>query len=411
MRILFLAQRVPFPPNRGDKIPTYHYVRHLAKHHEVTVACLADGPDEFANAEGLRRIVHAVDAIPLSKARARIRALSALAGRRPLTVAYFDEPALRRCVRERVASGRIDAVVVFSSGVAQFVEEFADLPRIIQFADLDSQKWRLYSAATMPPRKWVYAIEAKRLLDYERHIAMTFSQSLVCSPRESEDFQRLIPDGRIECLANGVDLDYFQLTPAATKRPDSLVFTGVMNYRPNVDGVTWFCREVFPLIKAQVPGTSFTICGASPDRSIRQLAQNPGITVTGAVPDVRPFLARSTVAVVPLRIARGIQNKLLEAMAMGLPAVATTAAWSGIEAKIGRDLLVADEPAAFASQVVRLLLDKKLRDEIGRAARTAVETHYRWDHKLHRLDEILNECTATFARPVSKVNAKTPVTV
>ncbi len=411
MRILFLAQRVPYPPDRGDKIPTYHYIRHLAKRHEVTVACLADGRDELANAGSLRRIVHAVDAVPLSRSRARIRALSALAGRRPLTVAYFDEPALHQCVRDRIASGRVDAIVVFSSGMAQFVEGFTDLPRIIQFADLDSQKWRLYAAATMPPRKWVYAIEAKRLLEYERHIARTFSQSLVCSPRECEDFQRLIPDGRIECLANGVDLDYFKPSPATTKRPDSLVFTGVMNYRPNVDAANWFCREIFPSIKAQVPEASFTICGASPDRSVRQLARKPGISVTGAVPDVRPYLAGATIAVVPLRIARGIQNKLLEAMAMGLPAVATTAAWSGIEAEAGRDLSVADNAKAFASEVVRLLRDKKSRDDMGRAARTAVEARYRWDQKLQRLDVILSECTATFARPDSRVKTKTPVAV
>jgi polysaccharide biosynthesis protein PslH len=389
VRILFLAQRVPYPPNRGDKIPTYHYVRHLAQKHEVTVACLADGQNDLANADGLRSLVHAVDAVTLSISRARLRAVSALAGCRPLTVAYFDEPELRDRVEQRIKGGQVDAAVVFSSGMAQFVEAFDDLPRIIQFADLDSQKWLQYGAMSRPPRSWVYRSEWKRLLRYERHIAGTFTHSLVCAPRESDDFRRLIPEAEVECLPNGVDLDYFQPQPDVDRVPNSLVFTGVMNYRPNIDGVTWFCRDVLPRIREQVPDVTFTICGSSPDRSVRALTNEPGVTVTGAVDDVRRYLAKSTVAVVPLRIARGIQNKLLEAMAMGLPTVATQAARAGIDAQAGRDLLVADDATEFAAAVVKLLSDHTTRQMISRSGRAAVEAGYRWDHTLNRLDDIV----------------------
>jgi sugar transferase (PEP-CTERM/EpsH1 system associated) len=388
MRILFLSQRVPYPPNRGDKIPTYYYVRHLARAHDVTVACLADGREDLVNAAGLRPLVRAVEAVPLSRGRAKLRSLAALAGSRPLTAAYFDEPELRRRVRRLVKVGRFDLAFVFSSGMAPYVEGFSSLPRVIQFADLDSQKWAHYASFAPPPKRWIYQTEARRLLEYERRIAHTFTQSLVCSPRELEDFHRLIPGTPVRCIANGVNLDFFHPT-GATKAPDSLVFTGVMDYLPNVDAVVWFCRDVLPRVRAEVPGVTFTICGASPDRRVRALAGIPGVTVTGSVPAVRPYLDRAEVAVVPLRIARGIQNKLLEAMASGLPVVATPAAVGGIQARDGRDLFVADAPDRFAAAVVGLLRDAQLRAETGSAARAAVEANYRWERSLARLDEVV----------------------
>jgi len=394
MRILFLSQRVPFPPDRGDKIPTYHYVRRLSASHDVTVTCLADGVGDLANVAGLRTIVRDVEAVAVRPAAARGRALAALAGRRPLTVAYFDEPELRDRVRRRVDSGRYDAVLVFSSGVAQFVEPFSNLPRVIQFADMDSQKWALYAADSKPPKSWIYRLEAGRMLAYESKLARAFSRSLVCSPRERDDFCRLVPGAGVESLPNGVDLDYF--APQHTeKTANSLVFTGVMNYRPNVDGVTWFCREVWPRVRSQVPSATFTICGASPSHAVRQLGRDPGVIVTGAVADVRPYLHRATVAVVPLRMARGIQNKLLEAMAAGLPAIATTPAWAGIEAVPNEDVIVADEPQEFSDAVVSLLRDRRRREELGAAARAAVESRYCWSRTLDRLDSIMSEVAAS----------------
>lgn len=393
MRILFLSQRVPYPPDRGDKIPTYHYVRRLARDHDVTVTCLADRIADLANVDGLRPLVRDVEAVPVHPMRARVRAFAALAGERPMTVAHFDETALHQRVRRRVESGRFDAALVFSSGMAQYVEPYARLPRVIQFADLDSQKWQLYAAASRPPMRWLYRSEADRLLRYERRLASTFSRSLVCSPRERDDCARLIPDGRVECLPNGVDVNYFRHA-RGDKSANSLVFTGVMNYRPNVDAMVWFCHSVLPQVRAAVPDTTLTICGSSPNRAVRALEREPGVTVTGAVPDVRPYLERAAVGIVPLRMARGIQNKLLEAMAVGLPVVTTTAAWSGIKAEPGRDLCVADEADDFSDAVIALLGDRRRREQMGDAARAAVETHYTWDRTLDRLEAILLEVTA-----------------
>jgi polysaccharide biosynthesis protein PslH len=400
MRILVLAQRVPYPPHRGDKIATYHYVRHLARRHEVAVACLADGRADLDNVAGLAPLVRSVDAVVCSPTRRRARALAALAGGRPLTVAYFDEPELHARVRARLAAERFDAALVYGSGVAQYVEPYRDLPRVIQFSDLDSLKWRQYADAARPPKRWVYRAEAGRLLAYERRLAATFSRSLVCTERELAEFRRLIPGVPAEVVRNGVDLGRFRPV-AAGKDPLNLVFTGVMDYLPNVDGVVWFCRDVLSRVRAAVPGATFTVCGSSPAPEVVALGRLPGVTVTGAVADVAPYLARAAVAVIPVRIARGVQNKLLEAMAAGLPAVATAAAAAGVEAADGRHLFVADNPADFAAAVVRLLCDRRLRDEVGRAARAAVEAHYCWDVTLTRLEEILAEVVGAGARPAA----------
>jgi sugar transferase (PEP-CTERM/EpsH1 system associated) len=236
----------------------------------------------------------------------------------------------------------------------------------------------------------IYRSEADRLLCYERSLAASFDYSLVCSQRELADFQRLIPGMPVSCIRNGVDFNFFRPTNGP-KDSHRLVFTGVMNYSPNVEGVLWFCEQVLPLIQSNVSDVRFTICGAHPDKRIRRLTEIRGVEVTGAVPDVRPYLDRASVAVIPLRIARGIQNKLLEAMAMALPAVTTSSAFRGIEAEDGRDLLVADGAPEFAAAVLRLLRDRELRAQLGTAARATIEANYRWDDSLAQLDDVIAE--------------------
>ena len=392
MRILFLAQRVPYPPDRGDKIHTYNQLRHLAKVHEVAVACLADGEEDLANIAGLKSLATSVDAVAVCSLRAWSRALAALGSRIPITVAYFDERRLHEQVAKRIRQEHFDAILVNSSGMAQFVEPYSDMPRIMQFVDLDSLKWQQYAENSRIPRSWIFRREFHRLLEYERNLARTFTHSLVCTPRELKDLEQLVPGAAASCVSNGVDLEVFH-PQSLEKIPGEIVFTGVMDYYPNVEGIVWFCRDVLPLIRLEVPELTLTICGSRPNDRVKALARIPGVTVTGRVPDVRPYLARASVAVVPLRIARGIQNKLLEAMAMGLPAVACSAVSEGVEATPGRDLFVAEDPAGFAAATVRLLCDAELRRRTGEAARACVEANYRWEHQLQRLDRVLEAVT------------------
>ena len=388
MRLLYLAQRVPYPPDRGDKIITFHQVRHLARQHEVLVGCLAQDEADLDHAASLRSIVSEVHAVRLSPLRARLRALTSLVLGQPFTLGYFNEPELRRCMDTILAERRIDAAIVFCSGMAQFVEPFRYLPRIVHFADLDSLKWKQYAATARGPVRWMYRLESRRLLEYERHLARDFDHSIVCTRKELEDFRQLVAAERVVCVPNGVDTEYFQ--PQGTRQmEDALVFTGVMDYLPNVDAAQWFCQEILPRVRQRRPRATFTICGARPTAAVKALATAEGIKVTGSVPDVRPYLASASVAVVPIRIARGIQNKVLEAMAMGLPVVTTTKAFTGIEAIPGTDLLVADQPEAFAELIVRLLEDPRRREQMGHAARARIEQNYRWDVPLAQLDALL----------------------
>lgn len=390
MRLFFVAQRVPYPPDRGDKITTFHEVRHLSRSHEVHVFCLADGEADLENVAGLDGLAASVTAVPLRRTPAKARAARALAVGRPFTLGYFDEPRLHRAIVDAQRERPAEAILVYSSGVAQYAERFRSTPRLIQFGDLDSLKWLQYAERARWPASTLYRVEAGRLLRYERRIARTFDHSLVCTGREKADFERLIPQARVSCVANGVDLDYFRRA-GAPGEAGAIVFTGVMDYFPNVDGVRWFCDEILPRVQRAVPQARFTICGSRPTGEVLSLGRRAGVTVTGRVPDVRPYLERAQVAVVPLRMARGIQNKLIEAMAMGLPCVATTASWEGIDVAGDGGVAVTDEPQRFAEHVIALLENETLRRAAGARARAAVERYYSWEAQLARLDTLLLE--------------------
>jgi sugar transferase (PEP-CTERM/EpsH1 system associated) len=393
MRIFFVCQRVPYPPDRGDKIATYNEIRHLAKQHELHVFCLADGRADLANVAPLHDWVASVTAVPVGMAASRLRALRALVSGRPLSVAAFDEPALHRAIIARFAETPPDLFIVYSGNVAQYADHFAGVPRIMQFHDLDSLKWAQYAERSSILLRWLYRIEAKRLQDYEGGIARRFSHALVCTDAELGDFGRLFPGAPVSVVGNGVDLDHFRSAGDAKQRGE-IVFTGVMDYFPNVDAVVWFCERILPRVREQVPEASLTICGARPAAAVSRLARRPGVRVTGRVPDTRPYLDRAEVFAAPLRMARGVQNKVLEAMAMGLPCVASTAAWRGTVIPQGEGILVSDEPDEFAAHIVRLLRDDGFRAEMARKARAAVEAHYRWEVQMEALDRVAAAVTA-----------------
>jgi sugar transferase (PEP-CTERM/EpsH1 system associated) len=393
MRIFCVCQRVPFPPDRGDKIVTFHEIRHLSQKHEVHVFCLADGGQDLANLPALRDCAASVTAVAVTRLRSRLRSLLALAAGRPLSVAAFDEAELHQAILRKYDEVLPDLIIVFSCNVAQYAEHFPGVPRIMQFHDLDSLKWAQFAERKRIPLKWIYRIEAQRLLAYERGIAHGFSHALVCTAAEREDFARLFPGAAVSLVGNGVDLEYFR-SPGAVKEPGSLVFTGVMDYFPNVDAVEWFCDAILPLVRAQIPQARLTICGSRPTAAVRQLAKREGVRVTGWVPDTRPYLDTAEVFVAPLRVARGVQNKLLEALAMGLPCIASAIAWRGTTVGRGNGILVADNAAEFAAHVIRLLRDSAFRAETAKKAREAAEAQYRWEGQLAALDRVIAAVTA-----------------
>jgi len=388
MRMFFICQRVPFPPDRGDKITTFNEIRHLSAKHEVHVFCLADGKPDLDNIPGLRRYAQSVTAVPVIGWTSKLRALKAMFVSEPLSVAAFDETKLHNAIREKFVELQPDLIMVYSCNVAQYAEHFPEVPRIMQFAELDSSRWGQFALRSRSPLRWVYAIEQRRFFAYERHIARTFSHALVCTAAEQRDFERLIPSVPVSLVGNGVDLEYFRSRGIA-KQPGSIVFTGVMDYFPNIDAVAWFCDEVLPIVQRQVPEAGLTICGSRPAAAVRRLAKKRGVAVTGRVPDTRPYLDEAEVFVAPMRMARGIQNKLLEALSMGLPCVASEAAATATVVPHGEGILAADDAREFAGHVVRLLRDGEFRAAMARKARAAAEAHYRWDEQMACLDRVI----------------------
>jgi sugar transferase (PEP-CTERM/EpsH1 system associated) len=388
MRIFFIGQRVPFPPDRGDKITTYNEIRHLSTKHEVHVFCLADGRRDLDNIPGLRRYAKSVTAVPVVGWASKLRALDAMLAGKPLSVAAFNEAKLHDAVTRKFSELQPDLIIVYSCNVAQYAEHFPQVPRIMQFAELDSSRWGQFARRSRLPMRWVYALEERRFFAYERHIARSFSHALVCTAAEQRDFERLIPGAPVSLVGNGVDLDYFRSTGVA-KRPGSIVFTGVMDYFPNIDAVVWFCDEVLPIVQQQIPGAGLTICGSRPAAAVRRLAKRRGVTVTGRVPDTRPYMDEAELFIAPMRMARGIQNKLLEALAMGLPCVASQTAARGTVVQDGEGILAADDPEVFAEHVVRLLRDGAFRAAMASKARATAEANYRWEAQLTRLDQVI----------------------
>lgn len=393
MRIFYICQRVPFPPDRGDKVTTFNEVRYLAGANEVHVFCLADGRADLENVNGLKEIVASVTAVPVNALRSKLRTFAALFGRTPLSVEAFNEPRLHAEIKARHAALKPDVMLTHSSNVGQYSAHFPDTPRIMHFADLDSLKWEQYAKRSAFPLSAIYALEHRRLLRYEREIARTFSHSLVITEAELRDFRRLIPDVPVGVVGNGVDVEYFR-PGGATKKTGCMIFTGVMDYFPNIDAVQWFCAEILPLVQAEVANARLVICGSRPAASVRRLARLSGVTVTGRVPDTRPYLDAAEVSIAPLRMARGLQNKVLEALSMGLPVVSSVATWKGTCLGLGEGILAADDAREFAQHIIRLLKDAQYRADMGRKARASVEANYSWKAQLQRLDEVIAKVTA-----------------
>jgi sugar transferase (PEP-CTERM/EpsH1 system associated) len=397
--LLLLIHRIPYPPNKGDKIRSYHLLKHLAQHYRVHLATFVDDPNDWQYVPHVEALCASSHFARMNPLLARARSLTALAKNRSLSLEYYRDAGLARWVDQTLAAHKIDRVLVFCSPMAQYAERHRGARRVIDFCDIDSEKWRQYAEQKSFPMSWLYRYEAKQLLRYERQVARDYDASLFVSAPEAELFRSLAPESspKIGHFSNGVDTDYFspeQQHPspyAAGER--ALVFTGAMDYWPNIDAVKWFAAEVFPALRQRFSDVRFYIVGSRPAPAVLALAQQDGIVVTGTVPDVRPYIAHAAVAVAPLRIARGVQNKVLEAMAMATPVVVSPQALEGIDAVPGSELVLADAPAAFADACAALLAGQDSANAaIGRAARAKVQRQYSWSSNLACVGESL-ECS------------------
>ena len=391
-RILYLAHRIPYPPNKGDKIRSYHVLRYLAERYQVWLGAFVDDPRDWRHAETLQRWCRQVRLLPLNPRRARLRSLRGLATGLPLTLPYYRDARMAEWVHQCVAGQGIDTAFVFSSSMAQYLEgaAFAGMRRVIDFVDVDSDKWEQYGSAQRWPMSWIYRREGRRLDRYERRIARQFDASMFVSAAEAALFAQRVPaDCRVDHYDNGVDWTYFSPRPESDSPYDpgapTLVFTGAMDYWANADAVSWFADEIFPAIRARIPHAGFAIVGARPTEAVRRLQRQPGVRVTGAVEDIRPYLEHAHAAVAPLRIARGVQNKVLEAMAMARPVIASPQALDGIDYPAGADLRRAETAEQFVAAAVELL-DVR---ENAPAARDWIRRRYDWSANLARLQAVI----------------------
>jgi polysaccharide biosynthesis protein PslH len=393
--ILFLAHRIPYPPDRGDKIRSWHLLKQLASLGRVELACLADDEEDAAHLPALREALGGRLGVAHVEVRTRSKAAAgarALIDGRPVSLALFDSPELRDFVARRLAGGTIGTIFAFSGQMAQFVPHNVRQHFVMDFGDVDSAKFAQYADEGVGPMRWVNRREAGKLFAFERATAARADLCLFVSEAEAELFRRMTGLGNIRALSNGIDVDHFD-PAAAFARLDAaeggegplLLFTGQMDYAPNVQAVTWFAREVLPLI----PRARFAIAGRNPAPAVRALA-GARVIVTGSVPDMRAWLAAAELVVAPLKLARGIQNKVLEAMAMAKPVIASSAAFEGIEAEPGRDLLVADDAAATAAAINGLLAAPARAAALGTAARRQMERAYRWETRLAPLAEMVD---------------------
>jgi len=386
MRILFLSQRVPYPPNRGDKITTWKLIERMRRRHEVVVVALSHDEADAQGARDLEAMGIETHAFPINTKVKKLTSLPLLLTSKPMTLGVFGSTELQACV-DRLAPS-CDLAYAYSSSMAAFLEPHHHFPRVMHFAELDSDKWRQYAERSRWPASWVYGHEHRTLLEYERRIAHAFADNVLCTPLEQDVFESAIPGPHSMVLRNGVDLEYYQPRPELAEERH-LVFTGVMDYLPNIDGCTHFVQDVLPLVRAKYPDTRFTIVGSKPTSEVQALGEVEGIEVTGFVDDTRDWIGRACLSVAPLRIARGIQNKVLEALAMGLPVVGTTSATQGVEGRPGRDYLLANTAREQADAICGLFADPAELSAQGTRGREFVERSYDWDKVLEPLDALL----------------------
>ena len=387
--ILFLAHRIPFPPDRGDKIRGFNILKYLSARKRVHLIAFADDPADLKNKSGLARYTGNRSVIWRSKGQA-MSGLQALLSHRPVSLTAFDNQQIRESVENILARHAIDTIFVFSSQMAQYVPHRLRQKVVMDFVDMDSAKFAAYAQSSKGPMGWMLGREAKLLLAHEKAIAARADANLFVSEAEADLFKERTGAERVHVIENGIDTE--QYDPAASfKRIDAMgrliVFTGQMDYRPNIEGVVWFVETILPHIRLVHPDARFAIVGRNPTDAVKALAKQPGVMVSGEVADVRGWLAAASVVVAPLKLARGIQNKVLEGMAMARPVVASAAAAQGIDH--AGTIRVGSTVGEIAEAVNELLSDPRKAAELGKAARKQVMERYSWEARLSPLDAIL----------------------
>jgi sugar transferase (PEP-CTERM/EpsH1 system associated) len=405
--ILYLAHRIPFPPNKGDKIRSFNEIKYLSRDNDIHLACLVDDPQDLQYISELQRYTSTVDFAVIDPRWQKIKSIPYLFTSSPLSIPYFYSSTLQKAIDSRLDKINVDIVFCFSSPMADYILKSRHFKNgklnnallIMDFVDVDSDKWRMYSGFAAFPLSVVYYLEWHRLQAYDTMVGRKFDRSIFVSEKEVELFRSFCPQAYSTNIANGVDMEYFSVVEtlrkenSASARVPTIIFMGAMDYYPNEDAVSYFALEVMPPIRKQLPTAKFIIVGSNPTKRVSKLAFNPGVIVTGSVPDVRPYLALADLFVAPFRIARGIQNKVLEAMAAGVPVVARPEAVQGFgEQRV--PLVMESTAEGLAVSIVALLGDEDKRVALATEAQLFVKVNYAWESNMSELQQFLrlNKC-------------------
>jgi len=393
MKILYICHRFPFPPKRGGKIRPFNMIKHLAQQHEVHVCSLARSPAEADEGKGLREHCAHTECVVVTEPWQTLRMIARLPLPTPSSMGYFYSPELKARINALHAEHHYDLIFVHCSSVAQYVADISDAVKVLDYGDMDSQKWLEYAHYKPFPLNLGYWWEGKKMARAERRLASKFDLCTATTRMELGTLRELAPGIASDWFPNGVDHDFFapegDRAHAENYDADTISFIGRMDYYPNQECMLRFCKEVLPTIQAQRASAKLVIVGADPTPEIRALGKLPGVTVTGSVPDVRPFVRRSALMVAPLAIARGTQNKILEALAMGVPVITSSLAADGVDCVAGEHLLVADSSDAIASSALGLMQNPSERQRLSVAGRARMLSHHHWPQSMQRLDGIL----------------------
>lgn len=393
MRVLALTQRLPYAPNRGDRIRAHFFILELARHFDIDLVSLVHDEEEASHAGDLAQYGVRTVIAPVPRLANMRRAALALPGSTPLTHCLVSSPAVDRAIAAIVRERPPDVVFAYCSSMAKYAlrPPLSGVPFVFDFVDVDSAKWHELAGKARPPKRWIYAREHRTLGAFERRAAEAASRALVVNARERDLLVALAPRARVQVIENGIDTEAFARPGSPASAPVA-VFCGVMNYGPNEEGAAWMAREVWPLVLNRRPDAKLILVGANPTAAVRSLAGS-SITVTGSVPDTRPYLWGAAVGLAPLLTARGVQNKVLEAIAAGLPAVVTRAVAQGLPAEVLRACRVSDDPAGFADAVVALFETPPLERQ-GMAAQASLE-RLTWPQRLSGFADIFREAVAS----------------
>jgi sugar transferase (PEP-CTERM/EpsH1 system associated) len=391
VKILYLCHRFPFPPRRGGKIRPFNMIKHLAARHDVTVASLARSADEAREGAGIAGYCRRYEMVEVRNWMQVVRMLVRVPTATPSSMGFFFSPMLAESVQKWLRRERFDLIFVHCSSVAQYVARVQHVPKILDFGDMDSQKWLEYARYKAFPLSAGYWLEGKKLARAERRLAGMFDLCTTTTRAEWETLEAYGTGAATDWFPNGVDSGYFAPT-AEPYDADTISFVGRMDYYPNQECMFEFCARTLPLVRQRRPNVRLLIVGANPSPAVKKLGGLPGVIVTGSVPDVRPYLLRSALMVAPLNIARGTQNKILESMACGVPVVTSHIAAGGVDAVPGEHIAVARTPEEHAQAILSILENPAQRKRLALAGRNRVLSHHAWERSMQRLDRIIDRC-------------------